>query len=170
MVNQYIGPIRMEPILEAAHAKTGWRNHPSWPTIVNYLGKVGIDEAYIQENETYIRECLDQYSLHSVGNIYNADTGSTPNHSPLLSPQQWPATPPDSGRTLNRYKNLDDNRLAASSPHSNGQRFTQLKPFAEIDKTELSKSLPYKKTLARPAPLPKTSGDSIKVSRPFPTP
>jgi hypothetical protein len=152
MVNQYIGPVHMEFILEAAHAMTGWRNHPSWPAIVNHLAKVGINEAYIQENETYIRECLDQYSLRSVGNIHNADTGSTPRHSPLLPPQQWPATPPDSGRILNRYKNLDDNRSAASSPHSNGQRFTQLKSFSEIDKTELSKSLP------------------LKVSRPFPTP
>lgn len=157
----------MEPVLEAAHAMTGWGNHPSWPAIVNYLGKMGINETYIQENETYIRECLDQYS---VGNIYNADTGSTPRHSPLLPPQQWPATPPDSGRILNRYKNLDDSRSAASSPHSNGQRFTQLKSFSEIDKTEPSKSLPYKKALLRPASLPKAGGDSLKVSRPFPTP
>jgi hypothetical protein len=170
MVNQYIGPVHMEPLLEAAHAMTGWGNHPSWPAIINYLGKVGINETYIQENETYIRECLDQYSLHSVGNIHNADTGSTPRHSPLLPLQQWPATPPDSGRILNSYKNHDDSRSAASSPHSNGQRFTQLKSFSEIDKTELSKSLPYKKILLRPAPLPKAGGDSLKVSRPFPTP
>jgi hypothetical protein len=48
MAYQYIGPIDMETILEAACEMTGWRNHLSWPTIVNYLGKVGIDEAYIQ--------------------------------------------------------------------------------------------------------------------------
>jgi hypothetical protein len=170
MANQYIGPVHMETILEAAYAMTGWRNHPSWPTIVNYLGKVGIDEAYIQENETYIRERLDWYSLRSVGNIRDVDTGSTPRHSPLLHPQQWPTTPPDSGCILNGCRNLDDCRLAASSSHSNGQRSSQLKPFAEINKTELSRSLPYRKTLPHPAPLPKADGDSIRVSRPFPTP
>jgi hypothetical protein len=172
MANPYIGPVRMETILKAAHTMTGWRNHPSWPAIVNYLGEVGIDEAYIQENETYIRECLDRYPPHSVGNIHNADTESTPRHSPLLPPQQWPATPPDSGRILNRNRNLDDSRLAASSPHSNGQRFGQPKPFAEINKPELSRSLSYGKTLPRPAPLPKAGGDPIKVkvSRPFSTP
>jgi len=164
MANQYIGPIDMETILEAACAMTSWRNHPSWPTIVNYLGKVGIDEAYIQENETYIRERLDWYSFHSAGKIHDANTESTPRHSPLLCPQQWPATPPD------RYRNLDDYRLAASSPHSNGQRFSQLKPFVEINKTELSRSLPYGKPLLRSAPLSKGGGDSIKVSHLFPMP
>src|SRR2546430_16715088 len=103
MANQYIGPVNVEAILEAAYAMTNWPNNPSWPTVVNYLGKVGIDEAYIQENKTYIREHLDWYSLHSVGNIPDADTASTSRHSPLLRPQQRPPTPPDSGRILNRY-------------------------------------------------------------------
>jgi hypothetical protein len=170
MANQYIGPVDIETILEAACAMTSGRNHPSWPAIVNYLGKVGIDEAYIQENETYIRERLDRYSFHSVGNIHDANTESTPRHSPLIRPQQWPATPPDSGRTLNRHRNLDDCRLAASSPHSSGQRFSQPKPFAEINKTEPSRSLPYGKPLLRSAPLSKGGGDSIKASHLFPMP
>jgi hypothetical protein len=161
MANQYIGPVDMETILEAACAMS---NPPSWPTIVKYLDKVGIDEAYIQENETYIRERLNLYSFHSVGNIHDANTESTPRHSPLLCPQQWPATPPDSGRTSTRYRNLNDSRLPTSSLHGNRQR------FADNNKTELSRSLPYGKFLLRSAPVSKGGGDSIKVSRLFPMP
>jgi hypothetical protein len=167
MANQYVGPVDMETILEAACKMTGWRNHHSWATIVNYLDKVGIDEAYIQKNETYIRERLDWYSIHFAGNIHDANTESTPRHSPLLRPQQRPATPPDSGRTLTRCRNLEDFRLAASSPHSSGQRFSQPKP---LDKTELSRSLPHGKPLLRSAPLSKGGGDSIMVSHLFPLP
>jgi hypothetical protein len=160
MANPYIGPVDMETILEAACAMTSGRNHPSWPTVVNYLGKVGIDEAYIQENETYIRERLNRYS----GNIHDANTESTPRHSPRLHPQQRPTTPPDSGRTLNRYRNLDDSRLAASSPHSNGQRISQLNPLTEINKTEF-RSLPYGKFLLRSAPLSKGRPFQMRPAR-----
>jgi hypothetical protein len=165
MAKQYIGPLDISAILEAAYVITGWPNHQSWPEMVNYLaGQVGIDEAYIQENETYIREHLDWCSFHSVGNIHNADTESTPRHSPPPHLQQWPATPPDSGRILNRHGSLDDCRLAASPSHSNGQRFSQLKSSAETNKTEPSKSLPYRKPPLQLAPLSKGGGDPIKVS------
>src|SRR6266480_2156021 len=164
MAKQYIGPLHLPTILEAACVMTGWSSHHSWPEMVNYLGQVGIDEAYIQENETYIRDHLDRCSSHSVGNIHNADTESIPRHSPPSHPQQWPATPPDSGRILNIHGSVDDGRSAASPPHSSGPRFNQLKSFAETNKTEPSKSLSYRKPPFQLAPLSKDCGDPIKVS------
>ena len=167
MAKPYIGPLDISTILDAARIMTRWSNHHSWPEMVNYLGQVGIDEAYIQENETYIREHLDRRSFHPAGSIHNADTESTLRHSPPPHPQQWPATPPDSGRILNRCGSLDDCHSATSPPHSNGLRFSQLQSFAETDKTESSRSLPYRKPPLRSAPLSKGGGDPIKVSHLF---
>lgn len=147
MADQYYGPINTEVVLESACVMTNWSNRRSWPAVVRYLRRVGLNDDYIEQHKDYFLEIIRHYSIHYAigGNIgSSAGLGSPVCQSPTCHPEQLPWTIPHADGPSSKSMITDDEDHFESEPSpSMCNRSVRHEPHIWDSQVETNTASPY---------------------------